>query len=267
MSEAKDRTVQPEAAATEPASIRDLTAIPGEAAQISDLTSRVARVAAPLREQVLELLQQEILELRLRPGQRLVERELVERIGVSRTTVREVLRQLSAEGLVTTIPQKGAIVSIPSAKDAAEVYEVRALLEGLLARQFAEKASEEMVTELRAAFAKMEEEYGASGEPQQLLRSKAGLYKVLFDGADNATVRSVLEGFQTRIAVLRAATLATPGRGEKSLEEIRAIVEAIEARDAEAAGKASSHHVEQAAKALFASPLLEDAEGEERSRG
>jgi DNA-binding GntR family transcriptional regulator len=260
LSEAKDRTPQPEVAAAP--TIHDLTAAPAEPAPISDLTSRVARVAAPLREQVLDLLQQEILELRLRPGQRLVERELVERIGVSRTTIREVLRQLSAEGLVTTIPQKGAIVAIPSAKDAAEVYEVRALLEGLLARQFAEKASDEMVAELRAAFTKMEEEYGASGEPQELLRSKADLYKVLFDGADNDTVRSVLEGFQTRIAVLRAATLATPGRGENSLEEIRAIVEAIEARDAEAANRASSHHVEQAAKALFTSPVLDAGAGE-----
>ncbi len=238
------------------APIRELAGADGAAAPIGDLTSRVARVAAPLREQVLEVLQQEILELRLRPGQRLVERELVERIGVSRTTIREVLRQLSAEGLVTTIPQKGAIVAIPSAKDAAEVYEVRALLEGIIARQFAEQAPDSEVARLRDAFARMEREYQESREPQRLLRSKGALYEVLFDGADNQTVRAILEGFQARVAVLRAATLSSEGRADESLEEIRAIVEAIEARDPEAARKASMHHVEQAARTLFTSPVL-----------
>ena len=108
----------------------------------NDLAAQVERVAAPVREQVADLLRREIVELRLRPGQRLVERELIERIGVSRTTIREALRQLSAEGLVTTIPQKGAIVAIPSPKEAAEVYEVRALLEGAAAKECAENATD-----------------------------------------------------------------------------------------------------------------------------
>lgn len=230
--------------------------IPIDGEPLADMSSRVARVAAPLREQVLELLHQEIAEMRLRPGQRLVERELVERIGVSRTTIREVLRQLSAEGLVTTIPQKGAIVAIPSAKEATEVYEVRAVLEGIMARHFAERASDERVAELREAFISMEAEYGESREPRQLLRSKAVLYEVLFDGADNPTIRSILKGFQARVAVMRAATLAAPGRADESVEEIRAMVEAIERRDPEGAQRASSHHVEQAARTLFSSPML-----------
>jgi DNA-binding GntR family transcriptional regulator len=235
-----------------------LDQVAGGGEPIRDLTSRVERVAAPLREQVLEVLQQEILELRLRPGQRLVERELVERIGVSRTTIREVLRQLSAEGLVTTIPQRGAIVAIPSIKDAREMYEVRGLLEGIIASQFAEKASDSQVAALREAFTRMEGEYEESHEPQRLLRSKSSLYELLFDGADNRTVRAILEGFQARVAVLRAATLSAEGRADESLEEIRAIVGAIEARDPEAARRASIEHVEQAARTLFASGLLTD---------
>ena len=209
-----------------------------------------------VREQVLEVLQEEILELRLRPGQRLVERELVERIGVSRTTIREVLRQLAAEGLVTTVPQKGAIVAIPSPREAAEVYEVRALLEALLARQFSERASAEQAAQLRRVFDAMEGRYGETREPRQLLGAKGAFYEVLFDGAANATARSILEGFQARLAVLRAATLASRGRAERSLDELRAIVEAIEAGDGEAAAAAARRHVEQAAHVLFASPVL-----------
>jgi DNA-binding GntR family transcriptional regulator len=217
----------------------------------------LARVLAPLREQVLALLHREIVEMKLQPGQRLVERELVERLGVSRPTIREVLRQLAAEGLVTTIPQKGAIVAVPSLKEAAEVYEVRAVLEGIVARQFAAGASEEKLGELRDAFAAMEREYGESHEPQQLLRSKGRLYEVLFDGADNPTVRSILEGFEARVAVMRATTLGAPGRADESLIEIQLIVEAIERRDPGAAERASAYHVEQDARALFDSPALD----------
>jgi DNA-binding GntR family transcriptional regulator len=248
--------------ADEARSVPSLAGGDGEA-PLADLTSRVDRVAAPLREQVLELLHQEIAEMRLLPGQRLVERELVERIGVSRTTIREVLRQLAAEGLVTTIPQRGAIVAVPSAKEAAEVYEVRALLEGILARQFAEKAPDEQVRRLRDAFNAMESRYQVSHDPKELLRAKAALYEVLFEGADNPTVRSILTGFQARVAVMRAATLAAPGRASESLEEIRAIVEAIERRDAEAAARASAHHVEQAGKTLFESPAMKQNPAQE----
>ena len=109
------------------------------------LSLGVQRVAAPLREQVLDLLRQAIVEHRLKPGQRLIERELVEQIGVSRTTIREVLRQLAAEGLVATIPQRGAVVAIPTAEEAAELYEVRAALESLAARRFVEHASDSQV--------------------------------------------------------------------------------------------------------------------------
>lgn len=216
-----------------------------------DLSRRVERIAAPLRMQVLDLLRQEIAEMRLRPGQRLVERELIERIGVSRTTIREALRELAAEGLVRTIPQRGAIVAAPSLKDAREVYEVRALLEGLAAREFAERASEEKVQALRDAF-KVIEDGRDSDDTGAMLRAKNGFYEALFDGAGNDTIRSILAGLHTRVAVMRATSMSAPGRPQKSLEEIRAIVEAIERRDADAAAEASAHHVRRAAATLFA---------------
>lgn len=216
-----------------------------------NLTSQVERVAAPLREQVLDVLRREIVEMRLRPGQRLVERELIERIGVSRTTIREALRQLAAEGLVTTIPQKGAIVAAPSAKQAAELYEVRALLEAAIAKEFALSASDIQVRALREVFGAVEESQDAVDEGL-FLQAKDQFYAVLFDGADNSTIREILEGLQARVAVLRATTVAAPGRPKNSVAEIEAIVEAIERRDPEAAAAAMSHHVHEAAATLFA---------------
>ncbi len=216
-----------------------------------DLSAQVERVAAPVREQVVEILRQAIVEMRFRPGQRLIERELTELLGVSRTTIREVLRQLTAEGLVKTIPQKGAIVAIPSPKEAAEVYEVRALLEGLAARGFVERADDDQVKALRGAFDEIKASQDST-EPGVVLAAKNRFYDVLFEGAANATVKAILEGLQARVTVLRATSLASPGRPRQTVEEIRAIVEAVEARDADAAAAASAYHVRRAAETAFA---------------
>jgi GntR family transcriptional regulator, trigonelline degradation regulator len=215
-----------------------------------DLTSRVERVAAPLREQVLDVLRREIVEQRFEPGQRLVERELIERLGVSRTTVREALRELAAEGLVTSIPQKGSIVAVPSMKEASEVYEVRALLEGAAAHQFAERADEEHVVALKRAFLAIEGA-AAADDPKALLVAKDAFYDVLFDGCGNSIISQVIGGLHARVAVLRAASLQAAGRPAESVREISAIVEAVEQRDGESAAKAASFHVRQAAATLF----------------
>jgi DNA-binding transcriptional regulator YhcF (GntR family) len=88
----------------------------------------MSRVAAPLRDQVSNALRQAIVERELRPGQRLVERELTGMLQVSRATIRESLRELEAEGLVTVIPQRGAVVASISMQEAADIYEARAAI-------------------------------------------------------------------------------------------------------------------------------------------
>ena len=85
---------------------------------------RVERAPAPIRSRVLDNLRQAILEHKLVPGQRLIERELVELTGVSRTSIREALRELAAEGLVTTIPNKGTVVAEVSVKEARQLYQL-----------------------------------------------------------------------------------------------------------------------------------------------
>lgn len=223
-----------------------------------DLSLRVGRVAAPLREQVLDLLRQAIVEQRLKPGDRLIERDLVERVGVSRTTIREVLRQLDAEGLVTTIPQKGVVVAAPSPQEAAELYEVRSALEALAGRLFVERASDEQVEALASAFDEVERVTYEGGDIHAMLQAKKGFYDVLLAGAGNSAIHSILSGLQARVGVLRTTSLSQPGRPQRAVREIRAIVEAVEARDAEAAARACAHHVEQAARtgleALTATP-------------
>jgi DNA-binding GntR family transcriptional regulator len=206
------------------------------------------RVAAPLREQVLELLRNDIVEQRLRPGHRLIERELIEQIGVSRTTIREVLRQLAAEGLVSTIPQKGAIVAALSREEAEDLYEVRAALEALAARRFAQRASAEQVTALRRSFTAFERLANGGAEIPELLRAKNAFYDVLLEGSRNAPIHALLGGLRARVAMLRTTSLTQEGRPAQALDEIRELVEAIEASDPERAAEAAVHHVQQAAK-------------------
>ena len=143
----------------------------------------IGRVAAPLRDQVLDVVRQGILDFRLRPGQRLIERELMEQLGVSRATVREVIARLASEGLVTIIPQRGAIVTVLTAEEAADIYEMRVSLEGLAAHRFVERATPRQVKALRAAFDSYAEAAPTEGDNLERLRARDGFYRVLFEGA------------------------------------------------------------------------------------
>ena len=219
----------------------------------SDMGSlRVGRVAAPLREQVTAVLREAILDFRLRPGQRLVERELIEQTGVSRATIREVLRQLTAEGLVTVIPQRGAVVVELTRKEVEDLYEVRATLEARAARLFAERASDEQVAALRRTV----DELGtvidgleSSDRPiQALLQAKDRYYDVLLEGCGNDQIGSILDSLQARVRLMRATSLGQPDRPAHTLAELDAVVAAIERRDAKAAEAAAERHVQRAAE-------------------
>jgi DNA-binding GntR family transcriptional regulator len=208
---------------------------------------QVGRVAAPLREQVLEGLRSAILNFDLKPGERLVERELIEQIGVSRTTIREVLRELTAEGLVVVIPQKGAVVYAPSQEEAKDLYAVRASLEELAVRRFIERAPEDKVEALRETVKGIEEVADAAGDMLALLQAKDRFYDVLLDGAASPTIQQILAGVQARVRLLRATSLSQPGRPAEVVKEISALVEAIAARDIDQAIRLCDAHLHQAA--------------------
>jgi len=210
-------------------------------------TEPLGRVAAPLREQVVVKLRQAITDCTLKPGQRLVERELIERLGVSRTTVREALRELASEGLVTIVPQKGAVVTAPTLEEAIDLYEVRASLESLTVRRFAERATDSQVQRLRASVHHLNEVSIRTEDIQQVLAAKDLFYAVLVEGAGSEVLRQLLEGIKARVQVLRATSLSVSGRTFQAVDELRAIVDAIAAQDAELASRLCAEHVMAAA--------------------
>jgi GntR family transcriptional regulator, trigonelline degradation regulator len=210
---------------------------------------RVQRQPSPVRAQVTQILRQAIRDMRFKPGERLVERELIELTGVSRTSIREAIRELAAEGLVQSIPNRGTVVAGLTPDEARQLYELRSCLEGLAGRLFVQRATDEQVAELRRTFDSMKEsvQLGVG-----LLEAKDDFYNVLFEGTGNDALRSVVSGLLARIRVMRAVSLAQPNRPAETVGEIQLIVEAVERRDAEAAARACSSHVEQAAKIAVA---------------
>ena len=208
-------------------------------------TLRVERNPAPVRAQVLDNLRQAIVERQLAPGQRLVERELVELTGVSRTSIREALRELAAEGLITAIPNKGTVVATVSAAGAGQLYEVRSALEGLGGRLFAQNATQAQRNALVKALQRIER-LVAKGAP--LINAEDSFYEIIFEGGGNEALRSVADGLRARVSVLRALSLSVPGRPAESLREMRDIVDAVLAGDADAATRACSRHVEEAGR-------------------
>lgn len=208
----------------------------------------VGRVAAPLRERVLDIVRQGILDFKLRPGQRLIERELIEQLGVSRTTVREVLARLAAEGLVTMIPQKGAIVSVLTLEEAADIYQMRALLEGLAVRRFIERADHANTVELRTIVDDLSRAAEAGATPAEGLKAKDRFYRVLLRGAKSPRLTEILTSLQGQVRMLRAMSLSASDRLPQAAEEIGRVVAAIEAGDAAAGAAACEEHIRNAEK-------------------
>jgi DNA-binding GntR family transcriptional regulator len=227
---------------------------------MADASFKIQRNPAPVRAQVLEKLRDAICEMRFKPGQRLVERELVELCGVSRTSIREALRELAAERLVVTIPNKGVVVAHITSDEARELYEVRSSLEALATRLFVERADDVQVAALRESFAALER---AAAAGESVLKAKDRFYAVLFAGARNDALRTVVEGLHARVSLLRSTSLSQPGRVTEMVAELGALVEAIEARDADKAARLCCQHVERAGDSSMKA-LADLAEGESK---
>lgn len=217
---------------------------------MEDSNMRVVRVAAPLRQQVVDNIREAIAVGRLPPGSRLVERDLCEMTGVSRTLIRETLRQLESEGLVDVIPNKGPIVAKITARQAREMFQLRAELEGLASQLFAELATDAQMKALQDAFAKLREAY-VSADSIKMLAAKSHFYDCLVDGSGNETLGTMLRQLQARAMVLRATSLSQPGRTAESEREIAELMKAIKKRDGAAARKASMAHITKAAQAAL----------------
>ncbi|RKT33538.1 GntR family transcriptional regulator [Microbacterium sp. AG1240] len=203
-----------------------------------------------IRDQIATTLRRAIADLELKPGQLLIERELTERTGASRPSVREALRQLEAEGLVESRNGRGTYVRALTLDEARDVYEVRAQLEGLAARLFTERADAATRDRLSTAMDALRAATEQGDNSRAVLDAQAEFYAALFHGSGNDVLDRTVQGLQVRIAQLRALTLAVEGRDQASLEEFARIARAIESGDAAAAEREAALHIQNAARVM-----------------
>jgi len=207
---------------------------------------------APLRNQIIATLRSAIEAGTLQPGARLIERDLCEQLNVSRTSLREALRELQALGVLSATENRGLVVGTLTPEEASNVYSIRAVLEALVVGQFVEMASDEALDQLAGLGETLKKAY-ASGSVERILRAKRAFYDCICTGAQNALAFDILNRLTLRTSSLRSRSLARPERQQQSIKEIDAILAAIDARDVLAAKRAASLHVESAAASALVS--------------
>lgn len=204
----------------------------------------------PLRELVLTSLREAIFNGTLKPRERLMEVQLAQELGVSRTPVREALRKLEQEGFINIIPRKGAYVAELSLKDIEDVFEIRIALEGLAASLCAERITGEELRELeRLLLAK--EIYIQHQDLQQVVVVDGDFHATLYQGSHNARLKNILENLRDQIQRYRTTSLSFPGRMDISLKEHRQILQAITKGDGAKASLLLQEHLQNTKKTLL----------------
>jgi DNA-binding GntR family transcriptional regulator len=185
----------------------------------------------------------------LQPNERLVEANLARSFGLGRSAVRTALARLEQDGLVEREPHRGARVRMVDEREAVEILETRAVLEGLAARHAAAKATADDVKRLREILAGMRKLLDA-GDLLAASDQNAVLHRTLIEVADHPTVSRLISMLKSQLVRFQYRTILLPGRTERSYAEHSAIVDAVAAGDGKAAETAMRRHLSHVADAL-----------------
>ena len=186
----------------------------------------------------------EIREGKLLPGDRLTETDLAARLGISRTPVREAIRQLEGDGLVTHVPRVGAAIRRLDHAEISELYDMRTVLEGTAARFAARAASDVELDELQAIHAQMVK---ASG--QALFDLNGTFHAALLDAARNRFLVKSVAAIHTTLLILGPSTMEYDDRAAGAIAEHAAVLAALRKRDQDGAEAAMRTHIEAAHRA------------------
>lgn len=195
-----------------------------------------------LRGRVFHKIREDILDGVYKENEELKETTIASELGVSRTPVREALRQLELEGIVNIIPNKGAYVTGISAKDVGDIYHIRSLLEGLCARWATENITKHQLEELEeitylSDFHAQKEHY------DQMLELDNKFHEILYEASNSKILGHIMSDFHHYVQRVRKITIASARRSVESNMEHKMIVEAIRAKDAEKAEMLANVHI------------------------
>jgi DNA-binding GntR family transcriptional regulator len=217
------------------------------------IKGRLAPVAQPamsLRSRIIQALRRAIETGILEPGVRLTERDLCEQLQVSRTSLREALGELQAEGILTYSAARRLSVSIISRTDAENAYRIRGELEALVVEQFIERANDDEMAALVSESKRLKSAY-RSGDVDQMLVAKRSFYDRICSGAQNSLAFDIINRLVLRTSVLRRRSLTRKQRQSQSVKEVDQLMAAIGRRDIKTARKAAIQNVANSAKSVF----------------
>lgn len=198
-----------------------------------------------LRGKVFQRLREDILSGVYQENDELREVSIGEELGVSRTPVREALRQLELEGLVTIVPNKGAYVKGITKKDVHDIYRIRSLLEGLCAKWATEHITDQQIEELEeiVLLSEFHLKKQGQGKAKQVSDLDGKFHKVLYEASNSRILEHVLSDFHKYVKMARTMSVGEKERAEKSIDEHRAILEAIRKKDAKLAEQLANQHI------------------------
>ncbi|MDD2233296.1 MAG: GntR family transcriptional regulator [Desulfitobacteriaceae bacterium] len=202
----------------------------------------------PLREIVFESMRDAIISGVLKPGERLMEIQLAEEMGVSRTPVREAIRKLELESFAVMIPRKGAYVAGVSYKDFAEVFEMRTALEGLAAGLAAERITADEIEQMERVLLLPDAE---EMDLEKIVERDTDFHDLIYKASRNNRLQQMLANLREQIQRFRATSLAVPGRYIDAVKEHRVIVEALAEHNSELAKELMETHIVTAENVMF----------------
>ena len=200
---------------------------------------------ASLRDMVFQKLRDDILSGEYEENEELHEQKLAKNMGVSRTPVREAIRQLALEGLVKLVPNKGAYVTGIGEKDVHDIYLIRSLLEGLCARWATENITDQQIEEMEEILLLSEFHLRKKneGKMEQVSEMDGKFHEVLYRASNSRILERTLSDFHKYVKRARKISVGSKNRAEKSISEHRQILEAIKNRDAELAEQLANEHI------------------------
>lgn len=195
-----------------------------------------------LSGRVFHTVRENILSGKYKCNEELKEKTIADELGVSRTPVREALRQLELEGLVTIIPNRGAFVEGISEEDIKDIYEIRARLEGLCAKWAADKITIEQISELEENIFLVDYHAGKENYTQ-VLELDNKFHDILYAASGSKMLKHELSAFHHYVERVRKITLSMPERVVKSNDEHKQIVEALKQHDKAEAERLATRHM------------------------
>lgn len=204
----------------------------------------------PLREAVCETLRDAIRKGILEPGERLMEVQLADELGISRTPVREAIRKLEQEGYVIMMPRRGTYVSDVSVSDVKEIFEIRSALESLATGLAARRIEQDELEKLQSLLTEIEG-YIQKNDIEKIVETDIEFHGLLYQVSRNERLAGIISNLKEQLARFRKLSMSYPGRLRETFEEHSEMVEAIANGDVSAARDAAEHHMERAEETLL----------------